>query len=132
MEHAQNLDSRFQIELYKYAKSVGKKPSDLSKTQIAAIALKVRNVSEVFTDGTKAVKSLLKTKALKIIVPDSVYLQRKGICTSNRCGKAIVHANGSISCGQCGCSGAFMESALYDPDESCRLPEPFKLWRAHK
>lgn len=123
-------NSRFQLAAYNFAKAKGKSVDKLTEAELLQINIEIRSVTELMVDGTKAMKSLVKTK-MGFTVPLPVYTARKQGCLSNRCGRLGNSINGMIVCEECGCSGEFMEGALKDPKQECRLPNGQKIWRRY-
>lgn len=116
----------FQRAVADYLDRTDQSIGDLDDAKFMEIALSVRSLAQVLKDGAKAVESRVAV-TLGRRVSLQVYEERKAGCKSNKCGKCIISKQGNIVCAQCGCSGQFMDAALWDPKESCRLPEG-KIW----
>lgn len=122
------MKADFQQELVREARRLGKQPDELTSSEITALSIKVRSPMEVAIDGSKALASFAATSTGFRTVPLEVYQERKG---PKGCGGCSLHgtsADGAIYCKHCGCAGVWMESALKDPNESCRLPKSRKRW----
>lgn len=125
------MKADLQLALLAEAKRLGKKPEDLTSAEVTAVAVAMRTLKEVIWDGAKAVESLAATSTGFRKVPLTIYHERKGEKGCGGCKLMGTTPKGQIYCKQCGCAGVLMESALNDPNQSCRLPAGQKRWEKY-
>lgn len=120
-----------QIALIAEAKRLGKQPDELTALEVSAVAVSHMTPMEAVSNGIKAIGSLVATRTGARSVPLHIYEARKGEAGCGGCPKMGKTPSGGIYCKSCGCSGVFMEAALRDPNESCRLPKGQKRWEKY-
>lgn len=121
-----------QMALLREAKRLGKKPDELTSAEVTAVVIKNKPVMETVAAGVEAIESFVATKlnpARRVPLP--IYEARKGPEGCGGCPKSGTTKDGRILCRVCGCSGALMESALWDVNQACRLPKGQRRWEKY-
>lgn len=121
------MNTDMQILILKRASQKGLNLSRLSPAEYRKLAMEVRSIREKARDGGKALKSLAKTKILRLTVVPEKAAENERICRENTCGKFRTLIRGGSSepaCDFCNCSSKWLRSKWQDGEQSC----PLGLW----
>jgi len=113
-------ETAIQQKILELAKRYGVRASDLTEAQYLKFSLMARETFKEKVDAaTSALGSMARTKVLGLKVLPEVAAANKEKCINCPSNAYKVLADGSPSCGKCGCAGRFLINKWVDPNGEC-------------
>ena len=113
-------ETAIQQKIFENARRYGLDPTKLTETQYLRFSLMAReSFREKIDAATSALGSVARTKLLGLKVTPEVSAANKEKCLQCPSNAYRTLADGSPSCGECGCAGRFLINKWVDPNGEC-------------